>query len=159
MDNVNVMRTGFFAPDFSLPDTKGELFHLSEHLSGCFVCLCFFPDGDNDKVNSYLKDLNSGLPKTAAGLPVKIIGISPVRGSHLKELQEKYKITFPLLSDLKMAVSSRYYVINDSSSKPSVHFSIFVIDDTGIIRYRASEVAGLSRYNAEEFKVELSKLI
>lgn len=159
MDNVNVIRQGFYAPDFSLPNTQGEIFHLKENLGGKFICLCFFSDGSNEKINGYLKDLNQGLPNTASGFPVRLIGICPERGSRLKSLKEKLKLSYDLLADQKMLVATRYYVVNSYSPKPSVYFSLFVIDDSGIVRHRESEIQGLSKYSPEEFRAEVAKLI
>ena len=51
MDNVNVLRTGFYALDFALPDTQGNIFRLRDDLSGHFTALCFFPDGENEKIS------------------------------------------------------------------------------------------------------------
>lgn len=159
MDNVNVLRIGFYAPDFSLADSNGDLFILKENLKDTFVCLCFFPDTDNDKIVGYLKDLNAGLPSTASGLPLKIVTVSPVKPKRLKELKDKSKFNFAMLSDAQMDVSQKYHVDNSGGPKPSVYFSVFIIDDGGIIRYRMSEVAGLSKYLPEELKSEIGRLI
>jgi len=159
MDNVNVIRTGFFALDFSLPDTQGNLFRLKDNLAGNFVALCFFPDGDNERANGYLKDLNQGLPLTASGLPVRLAGICPRRADRLRELKDRFKLAFPLLSDDKLLVSRKYHVWDDDSPKPEVHFCIFVVDDFGVIRHRVSEVPGYSRFMIDEFRTAISKLI
>jgi len=159
MDNVNVIRAGFFAPDFSLPDSNGDLLALKGNLKDNFICLCFFPDGDNDKINGYLKDLNVGLPPTSSGLPVKVIGICPEKSKRLKTLKEKLKLNFALLFDSRLMAAKKYYVVNNSAVKPSVHFSVFVIDDGGTIRYRASEVVGFSKYVPEDLRSEISRLI
>jgi thioredoxin-dependent peroxiredoxin len=158
MENVNVIRTGFMAPDFSLGGINNEMFKLSESLEGNFICLCFFPDGESDKT-AFLKELNQELPATAAGLPVRVIGISPTKIGHIKQFKDKMKLNFTLLSDPQLEVASKYYVVNGYSPKPAVYFSVFIIDDTGIVRYRASEVAGVSRFSFEELKSEIPKLL
>ncbi len=159
MDNVNVIRTGFFAPDFSLPDSEGHMVSLKENLANSFVCLCFFPDGDNDKINGILKDLNSDMPKTAAGLLVNILAVSPEKVFRLKALKDKLKINFPLLSDLKLKAAKQYYVVDSNSLKRNVHFSVFIIDDAGIVRHRFSEVIGVSKFAMENLKIEIAKLL
>jgi peroxiredoxin len=158
-DNVNVLRSGFYAIDFTLTDTQGDIFHLQEKLDGNFTCLVFFPNGDVEKINNYLKNLNQGLPSTAAGLPVNIIAIGPEKVSHLKHLKDKLKLNYKVLSDPTLYVSEKYYVVNTFSAKPAVYFSVFVIDDTGIIRYRASEVPGFSRFAPEELRAAISRLV
>jgi peroxiredoxin len=159
MDNVNVLRTGFYALDFALPDTNGDIYKLSDHLKDIFVAVCFFPNGDNEKVNAYLKDLNQGLPNSASGLPVSVVGICPRRVDDLKKFKEKLKLGFPILSDHLMTVCSKYHTVESNSAKPSVYFSIFVIDDYSFIRYRAGEVPGLSKYSPEEFRTAVAKIV
>jgi peroxiredoxin len=159
MDNVNVLRTGFFALDFSLPDTQGDIFHLKNNLKDRFTCLCFFPNDGNEKINNFLKDLNAGLPDMPAGLPVKVIGICPEKISRLQGLKDKLKLNFPVLADEKLVVATKYHVVNSYSARPSVYFSIFIIDDTGQIWYRQSEVPGLAKYNPENLRLEIAKLI
>lgn len=159
MENVNVIRTGFMAPDFSQADINGDLFKLKDSLDGNFIGLCFFPEGDTDKTASYLKDLNQGLPNSTSGLPVKLIGISPAKAGHLKKLKDKLKLNFPLIPDPLMSISARYYIVNGYSPKPAVYFSFFIIDDTGVVRYRASEVPGVSRFSLEELRSEIPKLL
>ena len=159
MDNVNVLRNGFIAPDFSLPDSQGNIFNLKQKVDNCFIALCFFSNGGKERINSYLKDLNQGLPKTGSGLTVNVIGICPETGAHLNQLKEKLKLAFRLLSDRKSVVASRYYLADNSSHVPANYFSVVVIDDTGIIRHRVTEIPGVSKYNPEELKKEISRLI
>jgi len=158
-DNINVLRTGFLAPEFTLLDTDGQVFSFRKSLVGSFLCLCFFPSTDNDRFHTFLQDLNRNLPQTASGLPVRVVGISPERVERLRKVRDRLQIGFPLLSDPDAVVSRRYYVVEADSPKPSAHFCIFVIDDEGIIRYRASEITGLSKYVPEELRSEVSRLI
>ena len=159
MDNVNVLRTGFYALDFALPDTNGDIYKLSEHLRGNFVAVCFFPNGENEKVNAFLKDLNQGLPNTASGLPVSVVGICPRRVDDLKDIKEKLRLSFPILSDHQLLISARYHVVVSHEIKPAVYFSVFVIDDYSLIRLRASEVPALSKYVPEEFRAAVAKIV
>jgi peroxiredoxin len=159
VDNVNVIRNGFFAPDFSLPDAEGNLFNLKQNLQGCFTCICFFPDGSKERVNNYLKDLNQGLPATGSALPVRVVGICSEKPIHIMEIKEKLKLGFPILSDKKTSVANKYYILDHNSLKPGAYFGIFIIDDTGIIRHRIIEIPGVSKYSPEELRREISRLI
>ena len=136
MDNVNVLRVGFMAPDFSLSDTQGRSFPLKENLGDAFLAICFIPAGPGARVKGILKEPSGGLPASATGIPVRVVGISPERVNLLSKLGEELKVGFRLLSDGRLTVASRYYVIDTSSFQPSVHFTVFVVDDGGIIRYR-----------------------
>ncbi len=159
MDVINIIRTGFYAIDFTLTDTQGNIFHLNENLDGQFTALVFFSDGDNEKIAGYLKSLGQGLPNTSSGLTVQIIAIGPEKVSHLKNLKDKLKLAYTVLADPQLLVAGKYSVINSSSAKPSVHFSVFIIDDMGIVRHRVSEVPGLSKYSLEELKSAISQQI
>ena len=159
MDNVNVIRTGFLAPDFSLPDTQGNMFNFSDNIGECFIALCFFSGVDDDRAISFLKDLNSGLPKTAAGLLVKLVGISSDRVQKLEKLRHDLNLGFPLLSDARLKVAKRYYVENSQAIKPESYLSIFVIDDDGIVRHKVTEIPSVSEFSFEGFKEDIAKLI
>jgi len=159
MDNVNVLRTGFFALDFALPDTNGDIYKLSDHLKGNFAAVCFFSFWDSERISAYLKELDQGLPNTASGLPVQLIGLCPARVDELKRVKEKHKLILPILSDRALQAAANYRVIDEYSVRPSVYFSIFVIDDYFTIRFRACEIPGLSKFAPEEFKAELEKII
>lgn len=159
MDNVNVLRNGFFAPDFSLPDADGNIFNLKQNLRGYFTCVCFFPDGNKERNNNYLKDLNQGLPATGSALPVKVVGVCSEKAIHIKEIKEKLKLGFPILSDEKTTAANSYYILDYNSLKPAAYFGIFIIDDTGIIRHRMIEIPGVSKYSPEELRIEIPRLI
>jgi peroxiredoxin len=159
MDNVNILRTGFVAPEFSLTDTRGQVFSLKDNLADRYLAVCFFPAGADKRIKGYLKDLNSGLPATSTGVQVNLVAISPDRVNLLVKLVEELKLAHPVLSDPKLDVSSRYYVTDSGSFQPSVHFSVFVIDDELIIRHRVSEIRGISRFDPGELRSNISGLI
>jgi peroxiredoxin len=159
MDVINIIRSGFYAIDFTLTDTLGNVFHLNDNLDGHFTALVFFADGESEKISGYLKTLSQGLPNTAAGLPIQVIAVCPDKVSHLKNLKDKLKLGYSILADSQLSVAAKYSVVNYSSAKPSVHFSVFIIDDMGVVRHRVSEVPGHSRFSPEDLKTAISKLI
>ncbi len=159
MDNVNVLRTGFFAPEFSLPDTHSQIFSLKDNLENQYLALCFFPAGADVRIRGFLKDLNSGLPKTSTDMVVNVAAISPERTNSLVRLSEELRLTYPVLSDHQLTVSNRYYVTDSDDFRPSVHFSVFVIDDELIIRHRVSEVSGVSVFDPAELRSTISGML
>lgn len=159
MDNVNVLRVGFFAPDFSLPDTSGEIFSLKENLRENLVAVCFFPAYPDEKIKGYLRDLNTGLPPTSSGVPIKVVGITPEKTGAAATLKRNLKLEFPVLSDQKLIISGKYYLVDSDSFHTSVHFSIFLIDEERVIRHRVSEHAGFSEYNPKRFREIISKIL
>ena len=159
MDNVNVLRAGFFAPNFSLPDSHGEVYSLEENLEDNFLAICFFPANPDPKIRKYLAELNSGLPATSSGIDVKLVGICPDKVNIMADLKNELNIDFPLLSDQKFDVSRRYYLLDSTGLSPSVHFSIIVVDDDRIIRHRVSDHAGYLEFDLKQFKTNISGLI
>jgi len=121
MDNVNVIRKGFIAPDFTLPSTDGNMVSLKDCLSTDFA-------------------------------------VSPEKIHRLNNLKNSLGLTFPVLSDERMAVCRQYYVIDTESRGPAVHFTVFVIDDESIVCYRFSE-SSASEFQIEDFKKNISAIL
>jgi peroxiredoxin len=158
MDNVNVIRTGFIAPDFRLPSTDGSMVSLKECLSSDFLVLCFFSGSEDARTRSILTDLNAGLPPTDAGYRFSLLAVSPEKIHRLSNFKKSLGLTFPILSDEKMTVCRQYYVIDTGSRNPAVHFSVFVIDDEFIVRYKFSESLD-SEFQVEDFRKNISTII
>lgn len=159
MDNVNVIRNGFMAIDFSLPDSNGNMVSLKDTTKEDFVALCFFSGYDNRKIKSYLKKLNGGLPKTASGFNVNVLAISTEKVHRLSVLRNELGLSFPVLSDNRLTVSNRYYVIDSESGPRSVHFSVFIVDNEFIIRHRVIEMPQTVEFKIEELEKNISELI
>jgi len=158
MDNVNVIRTGFIAPDFTLPSTDGNMVSIKDYLSSDFLALCFFSGSDDVRIRSILSDLNGGLSPTESGYKFDFLAISPEKIHRLNNLKNSLGLTFPILSDERMTVCRQYYVIDTESRSPAVHFSVFVIDEEFIVRYKISELS-ISEFQIEDFKKNISAII
>lgn len=158
MDNVNVIRNGFIAPDFSLPSTDGKIVSLRDCISDDYLALCFFSGCENGRIRTFLSDLNGDLPKSAGGYGFNVIAISPEKIHHLTRLKNELDLNFPLLSDERMVVSRRYYIEDNQRPGHAVHFSIFIIDEELIVRLRVSEAYN-KKFQIEDFKKEISAII
>jgi len=95
------------APDFQLPSTSGNLFHLSKDAKGKALVLYFYPK-DNTKVCTQqacnLRD-NFEILKE---LDILIIGISTDSVKKHLEFKERNNLPFELLSDRDGKVSKLY---------------------------------------------------
>lgn len=100
------LNVGDAAPDFSLPDADGTVYHLAD-LKGQRVVLYFYP-----------RDNTPGCTKEACGFrdyydayqgkEVVVFGVSTDDAkSHTKFIQ-KYNLPFPLLIDAGGAVAAQY---------------------------------------------------
>ena len=100
------LQIGDLAPDFSLPDTHGNLVRLSD-LRGQRVVLYFYP-----------RDNTPGCTKEACGFrdvysdyqaqDVVILGISTDDAKAHAKFTTKYQLPFPLLCDEDAAVAQAY---------------------------------------------------
>jgi len=158
MDNVNVIRTGFIAPDLSLPSTDGGIISLKEILSDDFLALCFFSDSSDKRIRSLLTELNTDLPKSMSGFGYKVVAVSPEKIHRLGRLKNDLSLKYPLLSDERMNVCRRYYVVNNERPGRQVYFSIFIVDNELIVRHRVSEAFDF-KFHVEDFKKDIAAII
>lgn len=158
MDNVNVIRNGFIAPDFSLPSTDGSIVSLKENLSDDFLALCFFSESGDKRIKAFLSELNANLPKSLSGYGYKVIAISPEKIHRLSKLKSELGLGYPLLSDERMNICGRYYVVNSEKPGRHVHFSIFIIDNESIVRHRVSESSDF-KFQMADFRKDIAAII
>jgi len=100
------LKIGSKAPDFKLPDTKGELVHFYEDIKQ--TCIIYF----------YPKDFTPGCVAEACGFRddfsffkengIPILGISKDSIETHKKFAKSYKLPFELLSDTSGKVISSY---------------------------------------------------
>lgn len=158
MDNVNVIRNGFFAPDFTLLSTGGSMVSLKDCISNNFLALCFFSNCVSNRTKAVLAQLGKGLPRTLYDFEVTVAAVTPEKTHRLINLKNELGLSFPLLSDTRMEVCGLYNVIDSESKFPAVHFSIFIIDNELIVRHRFIE-SPQNEFRIEDFKKEISVII
>jgi peroxiredoxin Q/BCP len=129
------LQIGDLAPDFSLPDTQGNLVRLSD-LRGRRVVLYFYP-----------RDNTPGCTKEACGFrdaysdyqaqDVVVLGISTDDAKSHAKFTTKYELPFPLLCDADAVVAQAYgsYGLKKFMGKEfmGVYRHTFVIDPNGTI--------------------------
>ena len=133
MDNVERVRIGFRAMNFSLTDSIGEFHRLSDFSDKKSVVLVFLPKASWEYSKPFLKKWEEILYKIE-NLPGVILAVSceyPTRCYHLKK---ELGLTFPILWDENCFLAEFYGVLNLNQNQ--AHPSIFLIDAQGIIRYK-----------------------
>jgi peroxiredoxin Q/BCP len=147
-----MLKVGDKAPDFTLVDDSGGSFKLSDQ-SGNKVLLVFYP-GDNTPVcTKQLCDYRDGL-ESFEGLGVKVVGISHDGAESHQEFREKHDLPFTLLTDPEYQVASLY----DSKSLLGMKRSIFLVDESRVIRYLHIESLALFRRRREEVLEAIEKI-
>lgn len=130
-----MLEVGIKAPDFELPDQNGDMHKLSDYL-GKKVILYFYP-----------KDNTPGCTKQACGFSelfpqfnekgAVILGVSKDSIASHKKFEEKYGLTFTLLSDTERKVIELYDVWKEKKNYAKVSMGVvrttYLIDENGFI--------------------------
>ena len=130
-----MLETGIKAPDFELLDQNGIVHKLSDY-AGKKVILYFYP-----------KDNTPGCTKQACGFSerypqftqkgVIILGVSKDSVASHKKFEEKYGLSFTLLSDPERKVIEAYDVWKEKKNYGKVSMGVvrttYLIDEKGVI--------------------------
>ena len=130
-----MLEVGIKAPDFELPDQNGDMHKLSDYL-GKKVILYFYP-----------KDNTPGCTKQACGFSelfpqfnekgAVILGVSKDSIASHKKFEEKYGLTFTLLSEIERKVIELYDVWKEKKNYGKVSMGVvrttYLIDENGFI--------------------------
>lgn len=130
-----MLEIGTKAPLFTLPDQDGVLHSLEEY-RGKKVILYFYP-----------KDNTSGCTKQACGFSERypqfqekgavVLGVSKDSVASHKKFQEKYSLSFTLLSDPERRVIEAYDVWKEKKNYGKVSMGVvrttYLIDEDGVI--------------------------
>ena len=154
-----MLETGTKAPDFSLPDQDGVMHSLSQY-RGKKVILYFYP-----------RDNTPGCTKQACGFRdlypqftekgAVVLGVSKDSVASHKKFQEKYQLSFPILSDTELQVIQAYDVWKEKKLYGKVSMGVvrttYLIDENGIISKAFGKVKAAQ--NPEQVLEELNDII
>lgn len=136
------------APDFTLPNQRGESFNLKSALKESHILLAFYP-GDFTMVctkqlcnyRDYLADFQ--------GHGVRVFGVSPNPTASHAAFAKKYNFQFPLLSDAK-SETAKIYGCTSLLMLGGVSRAVFIVSQNGLILYRYVEPTTVTRRKADE---------
>jgi peroxiredoxin Q/BCP len=134
-------KDGAVAPDFALPDGKGETWRLSDH-RGKVVVLLFYPGDETPICTRQMCSVRDRWEDYAA-TGAEVVGISTDSVASHKAFAEHHDLPLRLLSDADRKVADLYGA--NSLVPGKVARSVFVIDGDGLIRYRDVRPLGLFR--------------
>ena len=141
-----VPKIGQSAPEFSLPDAKGEPHKLADY-AGKWVVLYFYPKDDTPgctkEACSFRDDL-SQLDKLGA----QVIGISVDDTDSHAKFAEKYHLPFPLLADKDGKVADSYGALTNLFVIKLAKRYTFLIDPQGNIA-KTYQSVDTSRHSQE----------
>jgi len=139
-----VLTVNDIAPGFCLQGDSGEEYCLSDH-AGHKVLLVFYP-GDNTPVcTRQLCEYRDGI-ESFADLGVSVVGISSDDLESHRNFRSKYELPFVLLSDPGLKVAKLY----GCKGRFGMKRAVFLVDETGVVRYAHIEALSLFRRRADE---------
>jgi thioredoxin-dependent peroxiredoxin len=127
-----ILTTGTKAPDFNLPNAKGELVSLAS-FKGSWIVLYFYPRDDSPVCTKQACAFRDDMHKLEK-LGAKVVGVSiDDRKSHA-DFAEKYSLPFPLLSDKDGLVASQYGALTNLGIMKMAKRYTFLIDNNGVLQ-------------------------
>ena len=125
------------APDFTIPDQDGNAVTLSA-LKGKNVVLYFYPKADTPGCTTQacgIRDHAADYEKANA----VVLGVSPDPVKKIKKFDDKFGLSFPLLSDEDHSVAEAYGVWVEKSMYGRTYMgnerSTFVIGPDGVLTH------------------------
>ncbi|QSB04943.1 peroxiredoxin [Natronoglycomyces albus] len=133
------MRTGDIAPDFTLPDEKGEDRTLSELVSSGPVVLFFYPvamSGGCTVEACHFRDLSVDFANVGA----RPVGISTDPVDKQYQFADKNTLGYPLLSDEDGEVAELFDVRRSFGPLPTRRWTFVIDTDRTVIEVIKSEM-------------------
>jgi len=130
-----MLKQGQTAPEFRLPDEKGDLHSLSDYRGGKVV-LYFYPRDNTPGCTREACAFQAAYPDFS-GSGVTVIGVSKDSQASHKKFIEKYNLPFLLLSDTELQAIKAYDVWKEKKLYGKTSFGVvrstYVIDENGVI--------------------------
>jgi thioredoxin-dependent peroxiredoxin len=145
-------KIGEAAPDFSLPDQNGQTHKLSD-FRGKWLVLYFYVKDDTPGCTEQACKFRDDIHQLGE-LGAQVVGVSVDNTASHADFAKKYSLPFPLLSDNKGEIASRYDSLRGDGSMAKRN--TFMIDPQGRIA-KIYLSASTSRNSAEVIE-DLKKL-
>ena len=131
-----MLKEGEIAPDFTLKNQNNETIKLSD-FKGKKVALYFYPKDDTSGCTAQACSVRDNY-ETLKKKGIVILGVSRDSIESHKQFADKYKFSFPILSDENGEVIEKYHVYKEKSMFGHTFLGIkrttFLIDEKGIIK-------------------------
>jgi peroxiredoxin Q/BCP len=136
MKVMGKIKEGVPAPDFELPDQRGEPVRLSS-FRGRKVVLYFYPKANTPGCTTQACGMRDHMQDFSDAETV-VLGVSPDPVKAIKKFSEKQHLNFELLADEDHEVSEAYGVWVEKSMYGKTYWgtkrATFIIDEDGIVR-------------------------
>jgi peroxiredoxin Q/BCP len=128
---ASAQTVGESAPDFDLPDQYGDRYAL-EDFSGRWLVLYFYPRADTPGCTTEACNFRDNI-YAIRGAGAEVVGISVDTVEDQRAFSDKYKLPFPVLSDIGGEASSAYGVLREMGSMDFAGRETFLIDPNGVV--------------------------
>ncbi len=147
-----VPAVGDVAPDFELRDQHGQRVRLSSYRGSKAVVVMFYPYAFSRVCTGELVDVRDNHPELTSGA-VELLAVSCDPMFALRELADRDRLTFPLLSDFwpHGEVATAYGVFD--AEHGCANRSTFVIDSAGVVRWSVHNAMPDARDLEEQSRV------
>ena len=119
------------APAFDLPDQYGDR-HALDDFSGRWLVVYFYPKADTPGCTTEACNFRDNI-YAIRGAGAEVVGISVDTVEDQRAFSDKYKLPFPVLSDVGGQTSSAYGVLREMGSMDFAGRETFLIDPNGMI--------------------------
>ena len=127
-----ILTNGAKAPNFNLPNFKGEMISLSS-LQGSWIVLYFYPRDDSPICTKQACSFRDDMRKLE-NLGATVVGISVDDGKSHADFAKKYSLPYALLSDKDGAVANQYGALTNFGIIKMAKRYTFLIDPNGMLQ-------------------------
>jgi len=127
--NAENLKVGNPAPDFTLQDSDGNNYTLSDYRGKSPVVVYFYPKANSPGCTTEACGIRDSFAKFKEN-NIIIFGVSVDSKKEIKEFINDHNLNFPLLSDENKEVSKAYGVLNNLGVDSRI---TFIIDKQGNI--------------------------
>lgn len=150
------LKIGDEAPNFSIPNEKGELISLSNFM-GKKLVLFFYPKDDSPGCTKEACNLRDNYRKLQK-LGFEVLGVSPDTSKKHQKFIDKYEFQYSLLADTEKELINAYGIWGPKKfmgrEYEGLHRTTFLIDEDGKIEKIIAKVK--TKDHAEQILNEMS---
>jgi peroxiredoxin Q/BCP len=128
---ADVLQPGVAAPDFDLPDARGEIRRLTDY-RGSWLLLYFYPKDDTPGCTKEACAFRDGYTELRQR-GVQVVGVSTDDSASHQQFATKHNLPFPLLSDVDGEIAGRYGALWSFGPIRIAKRHSFLIDASGNI--------------------------